>query len=140
MTLSDLPAVNATLNSCSAVLLLAGYIFIRKGNQAAHRNCMVAALVTSTLFLCSYLVYHYNVGHTRFVEPGWFRPYYLILLFTHLILAIVIVPLVLTTFFLAVRGRFELHKKVARWTWPIWIYVSFTGVTIYFLLYHIFPH
>lgn len=139
MSLSDLPAVNATLNLCSAILLIIGYTFIRQGKQRAHRNCMIAALCTSTVFLCSYLIYHYNVGHTRFVNPEWFRPYYLALLLTHLVLAIAIVPLVLITFTLAIKGRYESHKKIARWTWPIWIYVSVTGVIIYFLLYQIFP-
>lgn len=139
MTLADLPALNACLNSTSAIFLTLGYFFIRRGNKVAHRNCMVTALCTSAIFLTSYLIYHYNVGHTRFVNPAWFRPYYLLILFTHLVLAIVIVPLVLMTVMRAFKGKFEKHKKIARWTLPIWIYVSVTGVVIYFLLYQIFP-
>jgi uncharacterized membrane protein YozB (DUF420 family) len=142
---TDLPAVNATLNSLSTGLLTAGFVFIKRGNKTAHRNCMIAALVTSSLFLVSYLYYHYQMkqaygaAHTRFVDPAWFRPIYLVILFTHLVGAIAIVPLVLLTVTRAVRQKFELHKKIARWTWPIWMYVSVTGVMIYFLLYQIFP-
>ena len=139
MNLSDLPAVNASLNCLSAILLSAGYYFIRRKNQAAHRNCMVAAVCTSTLFLISYLVYHSQAGRTVFREPEWFRPIYLTILLTHTVLAVVIVPMVLVTLSRAVRGRFELHRKVARWEWPLWMYVSTTGVLIYLLLYQIFP-
>ena len=139
MNLSDLPAVNASLNCLSAILLSAGYYFIRRKNQAAHRNCMVAAVCTSTLFLISYLVYHSQAGRTVFREPQWFRPIYLTILLTHTVLAVVIVPMVLVTLSRAIQGRFELHRKVARWTWPLWMYVSTTGVLIYLLLYQIFP-
>lgn len=139
MTLSDLPALNATLNSLSAIFLLTGYVFIRRKQQAAHRNCMIGALVCSTLFLTSYLIYHFNAGRTVFKDPAWFRPFYLILLLTHTILAVVIVPMVIITVSRAAKRRFDLHKKIARWTWPLWMYVSVTGVIIYFLLYQIFP-
>ena len=140
MTVSDLPAVNATLNGLSAILLSAGYVFIRRGNKIAHRNCMVSAFVTSTIFLICYLTYHFTVRTiTRFREPEWFRPIYLAILISHLILAIVIVPLVLMTLNRALKQRFELHRKIARWTWPLWMYVSVTGVVIYLLLYQIFP-
>lgn len=140
MSASDLPAVNATLNGLSAVLLTAGYIFIRRGNKIAHRNCMVSAFVTSTIFLVCYLTYHFTVkAITRFREPEWFRPIYLAILLTHTVLAVVIVPLVLITLHRAVKERFELHRKIARWTWPLWMYVSVTGVVIYLLLYQIFP-
>lgn len=139
MSLSDLPAVNASLNLASAILLTAGFVFIKRGRKNAHRNCMIAALVTSTLFLTCYLIYHANVGHTRFIDPPWFRPIYLILLATHVILAMVIVPLILVTLYRAIRARFESHKKIARWTWPLWMYVSVTGVLVYLILYHIFP-
>lgn len=145
MTFTDLPAVNAGLNSLATALLTAGYIFIKRGQKIAHRNCMIAALVTSTVFLACYLTYHYQMkqaygaAHTKFLEPAWFRPYYLVILFTHLIGAFVIVPLVLITTSRAFKERFEAHKKIARWTWPIWMYVSITGVVIYFLLYQIFP-
>jgi uncharacterized membrane protein YozB (DUF420 family) len=145
MTFSNLPAVNASLNGLSVVLLTAGYIFIRRGNKIAHRNCMVSALVTSSAFLGCYLYYHfrmqqvYGEAHTKFLNPAWFRPIYIALLFTHLIGAFLIVPLVLMTVSRAIKQRFELHKKIARWTWPIWMYVSVTGVVIYFLLYKVFP-
>ena len=140
MTVHDLPAVNATLNGLSAVFLTLGFIFIKRGNKLAHRNCMVAAFSTSVIFLACYLTYHFLVKSvTRFVEPAWFRPIYLTILLTHTILATAVVPLVLMTLSRAVKQRFELHKKIARWTWPIWMYVSVTGVVIYLLLYQIFP-
>jgi uncharacterized membrane protein YozB (DUF420 family) len=140
--MDDLPAVNASLNALSAVFLSAGYYFIRRQNRDAHRNCMVAAFVTSILFLVCYLTYHghrayvLHAGPTRFLEPAWFRPVYLTILLTHTILAVVIVPMVLVTLNRALKERFELHRKIARWTWPLWMYVSVTGVVIYFLLYH----
>ncbi len=139
MTLSDLPAVNAALNTLSTIFLTCGYIFIRRQRQVAHRNCMIGAVISSALFLTCYLIYHYNAGRTVFRDPAWFRPIYLTILLTHTILAVVIVPMVLTTLYHAVRRQFERHKRIARWTWPIWMYVSITGVLIYFLLYHIFP-
>ena len=145
MNIHDLPAVNASLNSLSAVFLSAGYIFIRRKNQVAHRNCMVAAFVTSVVFLACYLTYHgylavvLHQGPTRFLHPQWFRPIYLTILLTHTVLAVVIVPLILVTLYRAKKERFELHKQIARWTWPLWMYVSVTGVIVYFLLYRIFP-
>jgi uncharacterized membrane protein YozB (DUF420 family) len=138
VNLSDLPAVNACLNSVSAILLTGGFLFIKRKKQRAHRNCMIAALATSTLFLVSYLYYHAHAGSTKFPE-NWFRPYYLIILLTHTVLAVVIVPLILAAVVQAARGKFESHKKIARWTWPMWMYVSVTGVLIYLLLYQIFP-
>lgn len=145
MSFSDLPAVNATLNGLSTVLLTAGFVFIKRGNRTAHRKCMVTALVTSSLFLVCYLYYHYRMkqaygaAHTKFVDPAWFRSIYLVILFTHLVGAVAIVPLVIITFTRALRERFDAHRKIARWTWPLWMYVSVTGVLIYFLLYQIFP-
>jgi uncharacterized membrane protein YozB (DUF420 family) len=145
MNIHDLPAVNASLNGLSAVFLSAGYIFIRRKNQMAHRNCMVAAFVTSVVFLACYLTYHgylavvLHQGPTRFLHPLWFRPIYLTILLTHTVLAVVIVPLILVTLYRAKKERFELHKRIARWTWPLWMYVSVTGVIVYFLLYRIFP-
>ncbi len=140
MTLHDLPAVNATLNGLSAVFLTLGFIFIKRGNKIAHRNCMITAFCTSVIFLACYLTYHAMVKTvTHFVDPAWFRPFYLTLLTTHTILAIVIVPLILMTLNRARKQNFELHKKIARWTWPLWMYVSVTGVVIYLLLYQIFP-
>ena len=145
MTILDLPAVNASLNGLSAVFLTAGYIFIRQKNKIAHRNCMIAAFVTSVVFLSCYLTYHtwlgvvLHRGPTRFLEPQWFRPYYLAILLTHTILAVVIVPMILMTLNRARRQNFEAHKKIARWTWPLWMYVSVTGVVVYWLLYIKFP-
>src|SRR5215212_9673336 len=131
MTLSDLPALNATLNSLSAIFLMTGYVFIRQRRHAAHRNCMIGALVCSTLFLTFYLIYHYNAGRTVFKDPAWFRPFYLVLLLTHTILAVTIVPMILVTLVRALKVRFDAHRRIARWTWPLWMYVSVTGVIIY---------
>jgi uncharacterized membrane protein YozB (DUF420 family) len=139
MTVYDLPAVNATLNGSSAILLGAGFVCIKRKNIAAHRFCMIAAFITSVIFLICYLTYHYYAGVTRFINPPWFRPWYLLLLGTHTFLAVVIVPLILITLNRALKQKFELHKKIARWTWPLWMYVSVTGVIVYLILYKIFP-
>jgi len=145
MNIHDLPAVNASLNGLSAVFLTAGFVFIRRKNKVAHRNCMVAAFGTSVVFLACYLTYHgylaivLREGPTRFLHPLWFRPIYLTILISHSILAAVIVPMILVTLYRAKKERFELHKKIARWTWPLWMYVSVTGVIVYFLLYQVFP-
>jgi len=140
MNVNDLPAVNATLNGLAAIFLATGYVFIQRKNQTAHRNCMIAALVLSALFLVSYLTYHFTVqAVTRFREPAWFRPIYLTLLLTHTILAAAVAPMIIITLSRALRQRFDRHKVIARWTWPMWIYVSVTGVLIYWLLYHRFP-
>jgi putative membrane protein len=145
MSIHDLPAVNASLNALSAIFLTFGFIFIKRGNKIAHRNCMISAFCTSVFFLICYVVYHsyrykiLHVGPTKFVSPEWFRPIYLTILISHTILAIVIVPLILITLSRALHGRFDAHKKIARWTWPLWMYVSVTGVIVYLLLYQIFP-
>ena len=145
MNIHDLPAVNASLNGLSAIFLTFGYVFIRRKNKIAHRNCMVAAFVTSIIFLACYLTYHgylaivLHAGPTRFLRPLWFRPIYLTILISHSILAAVIVPLILVTLYRAKKERFELHKRIARWTWPLWMYVSVTGVLVYWLLYVKFP-
>ena len=139
MSIHDLPAVNASLNGLSAVFLTTGFVFIKRGNKIAHRNCMIAAFCTSVIFLGCYLTYHTSVQTvTHFRNPEWFRPIYLAILLTHTILAIVIVPMILITLNRARLQRFELHKKIARWTWPLWMYVSVTGVVVYLLLYQIF--
>jgi putative membrane protein len=145
MSLSSLPALNAFLNGVSAIFLVAGYALIRRGRQSAHRNFMTAACVASALFLISYITYHgylayvLHRGPTRFLDPAWFRPIYLTILLTHTVLAVVILPLVLITFSRGLGGRFDAHRRIARWTWPLWMYVSVTGVVIYLLLYQIFP-
>src|SRR5688572_11995954 len=134
-----LPHVNAFLNATSAVLLIAGYRFIRSMRVDAHRKCQVSAVITSTLFLISYLTYHYYHGDTRFLGQGIVRPFYFTVLITHVILAIIIVPLVLVTLYRAWRSNFVKHKRIARWTLPIWLYVSVTGVIVYLMLYHLYP-
>ncbi|MBI5388631.1 MAG: DUF420 domain-containing protein [Verrucomicrobia bacterium] len=140
MTVRDLPAVNASLNALSAVLLLLGFILIKRGHKTAHRNCMVAALASSTVFLTCYLTYHFTVhAVTRFQGTGWSRPVYFTILISHTLLAVVLLPLVVVTVLRAIRGRFEKHKAVARWAWPIWMYVSVTGVVVYLMLYRFFP-
>jgi putative membrane protein len=133
--ISDLPAINATLNLISAILLGIGYYFIRQRNIRAHKACMVSALTASTVFLTSYLVYHYNVGNVLFTKQGWIRPVYFFILITHVTLAVVILPLVLRTAYLAFRSRFDKHVRIARWTFPLWMYVSVTGVIVYCMLY-----
>jgi len=135
LALSDLPALNATLNGTSAVLLSMGYYFIRRRAIRAHKRCMVGAFATSTLFLISYLVYHYHVGSVRFTGSGWIRALYFAILISHTVLAAVIVPLVLFTLTRAWKAQFDRHKRIARWTLPVWLYVSVTGVVIYWMLY-----
>jgi uncharacterized membrane protein YozB (DUF420 family) len=135
---SVFPAVNATLNGTSAVLLITAHRMIKRGRVATHRAIMLAAVGTSSLFLISYLYYHAHVGSVRFQGHGWSRPVYFSILISHTILAATIVPLVIVTLTLALRGRFDRHRAIARWTYPIWLYVSVTGVVIYVMLYHIF--
>lgn len=137
--ISYLPHLNACLNASSAVLLLAGYVFIRSGKVAAHRACQVSALIVSCLFLTSYLTYHYFHGTTRFLGTGLARPIYFTVLTSHTILAIVIVPLIFITFRRAFRLDFVRHRKIARITLPLWFYVSITGVIVYLMLYQIYP-
>lgn len=137
ISLSDLPEVNATLNGLSAVLLVFGYFFIRRGQVNPHRLCMVAAFLTSSLFLTSYLIYHYHVGSKPFDGEGWVRGVYFTILISHSALAMALVPMVLVTLFRAVKGRFDRHRDIARWTLPIWFYVSVTGVMVYWMLYQL---
>jgi uncharacterized membrane protein YozB (DUF420 family) len=136
---STLPTVNATLNGTAALLLLAGFACIRARRLTAHRNCMLAAFGVSALFLASYLCYHYYHGATQFTAGGLVRIVYFTILISHTILAVVVVPLVLRTIYLAGKGRLDRHKRIARWTLPIWLYVSVTGVVIYVMLYHLYP-
>ena len=145
MTVHDLPAVNASLNGLSAIFLTAGYIFIRRKNKNRAPQLHGGGVRHLNLFLTCYLTYHgylaigFAHGPTRFLEPEWFRPIYLAILRTHTVLAVVIVPMILMTLNRARLQRFELHKKIARWTWPLWMYVSVTGVVVYWLLYIKFP-
>jgi putative membrane protein len=131
-------ALNASLNGISAVLLAGGYVAIRNGKIAIHKKFMLSAFTVSTIFLISYLVYHYRVGHVRFQGQGWIRPVYFALLISHTILAITIVPLILVTLRRAWLERFDKHRVIARWTFPLWMYVSVTGVVVYLLLYVIY--
>ena len=132
------PVIDAVLNGTSAVLLVIGRGFIMRKRMAAHRAVMIAALVSSSLFLISYLYYHYHVGSVRFTGQGWIRPLYFAVLITHTVLAGTVVPLVIVTLARGLRERFDRHKAIARWTYPIWLYVSVTGVVIYVLLYHLY--
>ena len=137
ITISDLPTVNATLNGISAVLLTVGYLMIRGRKITAHRNCMIAAFLVSVLFLTSYLIYHYHAGSKGFTLHGWIRPVYFAILIPHIILAFIILPLALRTLYLALRKQFAKHRRIARLTLPLWLYVSVTGVIIYWMLYHL---
>jgi uncharacterized membrane protein YozB (DUF420 family) len=137
MSVADLPALNAALNGTSAVLLAAGYGFIRAGRRSAHRNCMLAAFVSSSLFLVSYLVYHARVGSVPFGGRGILRTVYFTILLSHTLLAVAIVPLVLLTLWRALGERFPAHRRIARVTLPLWAYVSVTGVVIYWMLYRL---
>ncbi len=134
-----LPHLNATLNSISALLLITGYVFIRRGNIAAHRRCMISAFIASVLFLISYLTYHAFHGSTPFKGTGWVRPLYFTILLTHTALAVVVAPLAIVTLVRALRERFDKHRRIARWTFPVWLYVSVTGVIVYLMLYQFFP-
>lgn len=135
MTVSDLPSLNAALNALASLFLLAGYVCVRQKKITAHRACMLAALATSALFLASYLIYHYNVGSRPFTGTGTIRLVYFAILISHVLLAIAIVPMVLVTVSRALTRRFDRHRRIARITWPLWMYVSVTGVIVYVMLY-----
>ena len=137
MSVSDLPALNATLNSISALLLVTGWILIKRGHVAQHRAVMIAAVGTSVLFLVSYLVYHAQVGSVRFTKQGTIRTIYFTILLTHTVLAAAIVPMVLVTLSRGLSARYDAHRRIARWTLPLWIYVSITGVVVYVMLYRL---
>jgi uncharacterized membrane protein YozB (DUF420 family) len=138
VTIADLPALNATLNGVSAILLAIGYVLIRRGERVLHRNFMLAALGSSTAFLVSYLVYHANTGSRPFPGQGAIRAVYFAILVTHVVLAALIVPLALVTATRGLRSQFDRHVRIARWTLPIWFYVSVTGVVIYLMLYQMY--
>ena len=135
ISIHDLPAVNATLNATAAVLLVWGYILIRRRSIAAHRRVMLAAFATSSVFLCCYLIYHYNVGSVRFPRTGMVRTVYLSILATHTALAATVPPLAIITLSRGLRERFDRHRRIARWALPVWLYVSVTGVVVYWMLY-----
>jgi uncharacterized membrane protein YozB (DUF420 family) len=141
MNVTEIPALNALLNATATVLICLGFLFIRNGQKTAHRACMIAALLTSCLFLVGYVGHKIAVHgvHTPFAGTGAIRAVYYVMLATHVVLAMVIVPLVLVTFRFALRGEFERHRSWARWTFPLWLYVSVTGVLVYLFLYRWFP-
>ena len=134
------PALNAMLNGTSAALLLTGRVLIAKRRIVAHRICMIAAVVASALFLACYLFFHYKVGNILFLGQGWARSVYFTILISHVTLAMVIVPMAIITLTRGLGGRYPQHRAIARWTWPLWMYVSITGVLVYFMLYQWFPH
>ena len=138
MTTSDLPHLNAVLNTVATVLLVSGWVCIKVGKKSAHIAFMILALVVSAAFLTSYLIYHYHAGHVTFGGKGWIRPVYFSLLLSHILLAVVNLPMVIVTVIPAVRQRFDRHKRLARWTFPVWLYVSVTGVLVYLMCYHWF--
>ena len=135
MSVADLPALNATLNGVAACFLTAGYVAVRSGRRDVHRACMLAALTASALFLVSYVIYHANAGSRPFPGTGPVRAVYFAILITHVVLAAAIVPMVMITVARALHGRFDRHARIARWTLPLWLYVSVTGVVIYWMLY-----
>jgi uncharacterized membrane protein YozB (DUF420 family) len=139
ISVAQLPTLNAALNSLSAVFLVAGYCFIRSKNRHAHGACMLAAFTSSTLFLVFYLIYHFQVGSVPFRGQGAIRAVYFAILLTHTILAATVVPLSLITLSRALRKKFDAHRRIARWTLPIWLYVSVTGVVVYWMLYWLVP-
>ena len=136
MSASVLPTLNACLNATAAVAIVTGVLAIRRRRVAVHRAAMLTAFAVSTAFLVSYLVYHYQAGSKRFEGPGWLRVVYLAILLTHTVLAVAIVPLVVTTLYRALTRQFARHARLARWTFPFWLYVSVTGVVVYWMLYH----
>jgi uncharacterized membrane protein YozB (DUF420 family) len=135
MSVTDLPALNATLNATSFVLLVTGYVFIRRGDRRSHKRCMLGALVVSALFLTSYVIYHLQVGSVPFRGTGWIRTLYFVVLIPHVILAAAIVPLILITASRGLSAKYDKHRRIARWTLPLWLYVSITGVIVYLMLY-----
>jgi putative membrane protein len=139
ISVAQLPSLNAALNSLSAVFLITGYYFIQSKRIGAHRICMLSAFACSTVFLISYLTYHFQVGSVPFKGQGWVRTVYFAILLTHTILAATVVPLVIITLVRALKQRFPAHRRIARWTFPIWLYVSVTGVVVYGMLYWLAP-
>ncbi|MDX2227900.1 MAG: DUF420 domain-containing protein [Verrucomicrobiae bacterium] len=136
--LTSMPAINASLNALTASLLLVGGILIRLGRKEAHRRVMISAFLTSTVFLACYLYYHFHAKITRFPRSDWAYWLYLSILLPHTLLAMIVLPFIFAAFYHAFRGQFETHKKIVRWVWPVWMYVSVSGVLVYFMLYHWF--
>lgn len=139
MTIADLPALNASLNAVSTLFIASGWVLVRRGFWRQHIVCMTIAIVTSTAFLVSYLIYHAHAGSVRFTATGWVRPVYFTILITHVLLAFAVPPLVIMAVVPSLRRRWDKHRRVGRWAMPIWLYVSVTGVIVYFMLYQWFP-
>jgi putative membrane protein len=140
LTVSDLPHVNAAFNAISIVFLSFGYYYVRSGDRRTHKKCMLAAAVASAAFLVTYLIYHFNAGLAKFGGEGIIRPIYFTILIVHVLAAIVITPLVPLTLWRALTGNFEEHRRIARITWPLWMYVAISGVVVYVLAIHMFPY
>jgi uncharacterized membrane protein YozB (DUF420 family) len=138
--IADLPHFNAAFNGISVAFLAAGYAFIRRGDRSRHKACMIGALAASAAFLVTYLIYHYNAGLARFGGVGIIRPIYFALLITHVVAAVAITPLVPVTVARALAGRFDRHRRIARWTWPLWMFVGISGVAVYAMAVHLFPY
>jgi putative membrane protein len=138
--ITDLPHYNAVFNSITIVFLSAGLAFVLSGRRQLHRACMIGALLASSAFLVTYLIYHFNAGLAKFGGEGLVRPLYFSLLVTHVAVAVAIVPLVPITVYRAVTGGFDRHKRIARWTWPLWMFVAVSGVVVYVMTVHLFPH
>jgi len=137
MTAENLPHINVAFNACSALLLMAGLVFIKKQKPDIHKRFMIGALISSALFLVFYLVYHYQVGSVPYERHDWTRPVYFAILIPHIILATVMVPFIIAAVVFAFRSNFERHRKLVRWVWPVWMFVSVSGVAVYFMLYHL---
>ena len=137
MNVSDLPTLNAALNTITAVLLLYGFVLIKSGRREKHKKIMISALVSSGLFLTSYLFYHYNVGSVPYQRYDWTRTLYFAILIPHTILAVVMLPFIIVAVWRALHSQFDKHKRIVRWVWPVWMFVSVTGVIVYFMLYHV---
>ena len=137
MSFSDLPTINAVLNGCSTIFLIIGYVQIKKGRADSHRKSMIAALISSAVFLTGYLIYHNAVGSVPYPKQDWTRPLYFAVLIPHIILAAVMVPFILAAVYQAFKGRFEKHKRITRYLWPVWIFVSLSGIVVYIMLYRL---
>jgi uncharacterized membrane protein YozB (DUF420 family) len=137
MTANDLPTINAIFNIISTIFLITGFVFIRRGDRDKHKKAMIAALLSSTLFLICYLIYHAQVGSVPYPHHDWTRPVYFIILIPHIILAAIMGPFIVAAVYHALRQQFDKHTKLVKWVWPVWIYVSISGVLIYFMLYGI---
>lgn len=140
LDVNELPHLNAALNGVTIILLAAGYFFIRRGDRQRHRLCMLSAAVVSAAFLVSYLIYHFNSGLAKFGGEGVIRPIYFTLLIAHVLIAVVITPLVPLTLYRAVSGDFQRHRRLAHWTWPLWMYVAVSGVVVYVMAIHLYPY